>query len=422
MSKATILKQGTGTKFLLSEFARAKVVLDDRRIGRLKDFVILDSGPLPHVTHLVVHRSFGNPPLIVPMEKVERIGTDCIVVNLESIAAYEAKEPESAILLKDFVLDKKVIDLEDREVSVVFDVKLLWMPATKKVYVSDVEFGRRGLFRRLGLGWLANLLNFEDDSVSWSYIQRLPESIGSFKGDLRLKTLKEQIEDMPPVDLADILEELDAPQREALFKQLDSEDASDTLEEIDPNVQRQIISTMDGLAAARLIDQMTPPQAADILAVIPYDEKTKIMSHLDPELRAKIEAIMDRQEESILSYATERFIALPAETLVGYVENNYASLAKDKDVAMYIYVSGPEGELVGVVDIKEILLADESASLAEIMTDRIVSLEPSQTLREAYELFQRYGFRAVPILDEKKRNLGVIVYKDVMGLKHRFVA
>jgi CBS domain-containing protein len=422
MNKATILRQGTGTKFLLSELSGAAIVLRDRKIGKLDDFIILDEGPLPHVTHLVVHRAFGYPSLVIPLELIERIGTDRILVDIDAPSNYETPVPEDAILLKDYVLDKKVIDLEDREVSVVFDVKLLWIPTTRRVYVSDVEFGRRGFFRRLGLGWFANLLNVEDDSVSWSYIQPLPESIGSFKGNVKLKALKEQIEDMPPVDLADILEELEPVQREAVFKQLDSEEASDALEEIDPNVQRQIVSSMEGDAVAKLVDLMTPPQAADLLAVIPYDEKQKILGHLGEEFREKINAIMDKQEESILNYATDRYISLPAATLVGYVEDNYALLAKDKDVAMYFYVLGEENVVVGVVDIREILLADPGLTLEEIMADRIVSLEPEQTLRDAYELFRRYGFRAIPILDEGKRNLGVIVYKDVMGLKHRFVA
>ena len=74
------------------------------------------------------------------------------------------------------------------------------------------------------------------------------------------------------------------------------------------------------------------------------------------------------------------------------------------------------------MDIREVLLADESAALRDIMTESVVSLKPDDSLKNAYELFQRYGFRAVPILDEARKCLGAIVYKDVMGLKHRFVA
>ncbi len=413
-----------GRSFLLSELLKVKVVdaATGKKLGALKDCVIVEFAAIPHMTTLVVKRSFGRPDLLIGAELIEAIGPRRVTVRIDELAKHEKPLPEGSVLLKDFVLDKKVIDLEDREVSVVFDVKLLRIEATRKIYLTDVEFGRRGLYRRLRLGWLADLLGVEEDFVSWSYVQPLPQSLGSFSGDLKLKALKEQIEDMPPVDLADIIEDLDGPQRDAVFGQLDSEEASDTLEEIEPNVQRQIIATLDDRRAAHLIGQMTPPQAADILAVLAWDEKKDILALLDEGDREKITAIMDRQEESILDYATDRYIMLGSDTKIGWVEDHYDTVARDKDVTMYVYVADGEGRLAGVVDVRELLIADNEATLGEVMTDVVVALEPGQTLRDAYELFQRYGFRAVPILDKERKNLGVIVYKDVMGLKHRFVA
>ena len=398
-----------------------KVLRNGRKIGKLDDLIFAEGGPIPHVTDVLVHRGFGNPQLVIPIDRVVDLGNDGLKLDIEEIESFATPHlREGTLLVKDFILFKKVIDVEDREVSMVFDVNILQV--NRKFYVSEVDFGRRSLYRRLGLPWLADLLSLKDDFVSWSYVQPLPETIGSFKGDLKLKALKEQIEDMPPVDIADIIEELDASHREAVLSQMDSEDASDALEEIDPNVQREILSTMDVATAARLIGLMTPAQAADVVAVLPYEDKQKIISRLDADLREKISSIMDQQEEFIFNYATDRYILLPADTKVGYVEDGYAKIAKGKDVAMYVYVEGSAGDVIGVVDIREILMADEAAVLKDIMTESVVSLKPDDSLKDAYELFQRYGFRAVPILDEAKKCLGAIVYKDVMGLKHRFVA
>lgn len=398
-----------------------KVLRNGRKIGRLDDLIFAEGGPIPHVTDVLVHRGFGDPQLVVPIDRVVDLGNDRLELDIDRIESFETPHlREGTLLVKDFILFKKVIDVEDREVSMVCDVNILQV--NRKFYVSEVDFGWRSLYRRLGLPWLADLLSLKDDFESWSYVQPLPKAIGSFKEDLKLKALKEQIEDMSPVDIADTIEELDASHREAVLSQMDSEDASDALEEIDPNVQREILSTMDVATAARLIGLMTPAQAADLVAVLPYDDKQKIVCRLDADLREKIAAIMDQQEEFIFNYATDRYILLPADTKVGYVEDGYAKIAKGKDVAMYVYVEGSAGEVIGVVDIREVLLADESAALRDIMTESVVSLKPDDSLKNAYELFQRYGFRAVPILDEARKCLGAIVYKDVMGLKHRFVA
>ena len=99
----------------------------------------------------------------------------------------------------------------------------------------------------MGLRKLANWVaeHNEDAAVSWMYVQPLPERLGAFSGHVKLNVLKENMHDIPPVDLADILEELDSHQRMAVFNQLEAEHASDTLEEVEPRVQRELIRAIE---------------------------------------------------------------------------------------------------------------------------------------------------------------------------------
>ena len=92
----------------------------------------------------------------------------------------------------------------------------------------------------------------KDSTISWKYVQPLPTHISSFKGNVKLTVLKETLADIHPVDLADIIEELDHDQRLAVFSSLETDQASDTLEEIEPNVQRDIIASLD-------IGKVVPP-------------------------------------------------------------------------------------------------------------------------------------------------------------------
>jgi magnesium transporter len=85
---------------------------------------------------------------------------------------------------------------------------------------------------------------------------------------VKLKTLKEQIADIPPVDMADIIEELNQKQRALLFNEMEPVHASDTLEEIDPNVQRELVSALDKKIIVQMINEMTPAQAADVLSAL----------------------------------------------------------------------------------------------------------------------------------------------------------
>jgi magnesium transporter len=88
---------------------------------------------------------------------------------------------------------------------------------------------------------------------------------------------------------------------------------------------------------------------------------------------------------------------------------------------MYVYVVGSDKKLLGVVDVKELLRADPSERLADHMTTNVVTLTTESTIKEASKLFARYSFRAIPIVNENEVIVGVIPYRDVMDLKHRYV-
>jgi CBS domain-containing protein len=409
--------------FFLSEILGARVLLNKKKVGKLADLVMKENGPLPVVTHLLVNRPFGETALVA-WESVSQINNHVVEIHVENIDALPKEPPEGAIQIKDHILDKKALDLDGREVEVVYDVRLVRKGG--RLYVSEVDLSRYGLLRRIGLTWLANFIyrmaeSIQEQTISWTYIEPLPSSISSFKGNVQLKVLKEALGDMHPVDVADILEELDHEQRMAIFQELETEQASDTLEEIDPSVQRQVVESLDLKKAAELIDEMTPAQAADILAILPADEAREIIDLLNQENQEKIQPILDTQEEHILNLATEEFLKYPLDCMAQTVVDGYRTAAKGKDVIMYLYVVDAEDRLLGVLDIKELLLAEETALLGDIMTEQVITLEPDTTFKEAVDMFSRYGFRALPITDEQDHILGVVTYRDMMNLTHRFI-
>ncbi len=308
--------------------------------------------------------------------------------------------------------------------EVVYDVKLVLKK--RKLYASEVDLSRYGLLRRMGLTGLAQFIysladKIREQTISWSYIQRLPEDLGRFRGDVRLNVLRERLSDMHPVDLADILEEMDHDQRVEVFDALEPEQASDTLEEIEPSVQRDLVSSLDVEKVGRLVGDMTTAQAADVLSILSASDADDILALVDPEDARKIKAIMDEQEANILNYATQQFLSVSPGWRAEQAQEFYRVAAKGKDVVMYLYIVDDDKKLLGVLDIKELLQAEDRARLGSLMETNVVSLHPDSTLREAAGLFARYDFRALPITGDDGKILGVVMHRDVMGLKHRFV-
>jgi sporulation protein YlmC with PRC-barrel domain len=111
--------------YFLSDVLNAKVLSNGKKIGKLSDLVIVDKDKVAEVTHLVISRSFGYPSLMVPWEKVRSFGENEIVIDVEDVEEFACKVPEGFVLLKDYILDKKILDMEDTEVEVVYDIKMV---------------------------------------------------------------------------------------------------------------------------------------------------------------------------------------------------------------------------------------------------------------------------------------------------------
>jgi magnesium transporter len=416
--------QKSDKHYLLSSLLGAKVLVHEKKIGTLSDMMIIETAKLPEVKNLVVTRPFGDLSLLIPWDRVTDIVPGLVVIDIKEIKKFEMTPPDDAILLRDHILDKKVLDMEDSEVEVVYDVRLVGR--NDKLYVTEVDTSRYSRLRRLGLGFFAGLLypqkdRRDDGVISWTYMQPLPPHISSFKGDVKLKVLKDKFADIHPVDLADILEELDHDQRVMLFSSLENEQASETLEEIEPSIQRDIISSLHKDKVVQLLNDMTPGQAADVLSILPHAEAGAFLAAVNPDNAKKVHAILEKQEEKVAHYTTQKILQFPPDATVEYVQNDYPRHARDKDVIMYIYVVSEQDTLLGVIDLKELLQADDQALLKDIMIENVICLSTESTLKEASQSFARYDFRALPVTDENNRLIGVIPYRDVMNLTHHFL-
>lgn len=421
---ATAIRPATDESSFLTELLGAKAYLADQKIGKLKDMVAVDHGKLAEVTHFQIARPFGDAPLLVPFSKVRSFSTREIVVANGDLAAYARHLRPEEVLLRDYLLDKKVLDMEGRDVEVVYDMRLV--RANGSLYVSDVDISRYGLLRRLGLRRVADRLYQRADAaakrlVPWSYIQALSPQLGALEGNVKLTVLKEHLAEIQPADLADIVEELDSAQRVTLLEGLDTEHASDTLEEVDPAIQRDIVFSMRKERVAQLIREMTPGQAADIVSVLPAMEKKAILKLLEPIQVAKIEEILEKHETTILSLTTGKFIKCSPDMTVAQARQQFRQTAKGLDVLMYFYVVDGANRLRGVIDIRDLSMADDTERLSDLMVENLITLKPESTMRDASDAFVRYGFRALPVTDVDGAMLGVVPYRDVMNLKHRFL-
>jgi len=408
--------------FFISKLLRDKVLRqqDGRQevLGTLIDLEIRLGANYPEVVNLIVGRSFGRPPLEIPARYVASLNTQRTVIEVpEGETLKEFGGESSRILIKDMVMDKKIIDTDEYEVELVYDIHLL--RAGSRMLVVHVDVSRTGMLRRLHLGWLAYLLwgeQKETELLSWKYVQSLPSDLDRFHGNVKLNISREKIADIHPADLADILEELNTVERMAIFDTLDTETAADTLEEAEPRVQRDLVASLRRDRIAELLQTMTPAQIADLLEILPRIDAQALKKTLAAETTLKVNELLQVHDVKLSSIATDRLLALPETAAVRTALARFRSRKNRYDVIMYVYVTTEDGTLTGVVDIRELIQSKSDEVLRSIMTEQIVTLSPEDTLSDAASEFSKYGFRALPLVDNERKLLGAVSYKDLLSV------
>jgi magnesium transporter len=382
-----------------------------QRIGRLTDLVFRLADPYPEAVGIYVEHSFGRPTELIPWNKVTRIEDDAIfIVPADEAQPYPPFVDQTGwILLNEHLMGRTVFDMDGRRIEVVNDVHLLSSQGRMLLVHVDISFN--GFLRKWGLGRIAWS---KDRLISWRYIQPLSvEDVGTTDA-VTLSVTRKQIKELPGEDLADALEVLSGEEQQAVFSALDSEKAAEVLLEAEPRAQRQLIANLRRERARTILSEMSVPQLADLFSVLPHDDMVEMMDLLPKKDAARIQAIISDREATAKALLTANFVEFSKEAKAGDVLREIRSSQREHDSISYIYVVGAERMLIGVVDLRDLVLAPDEATLGSLMAAPVVAAEADDVREDVAEMFAKYHFRMLPVTDSQDHLLGVLHYKDIM--------
>lgn len=150
------------------------------------------------------------------------------------------------------------------------------------------------------------------------------------------------------------------------------------------------------------------------------EDQTAIMKLMNEENLDKIRSILNKRQDTVLNLITERYLKAQPDETVEIVQNDYPMRAKGKDEIMYIHITDEDNKLLGIMDVKELLKADNKALLKDIMNKNIITLEKECSIGEAIKAFSRYGFRSLPVTDNEDKIVGIVSQRDVAKLTLHF--
>ncbi|MFC7441314.1 magnesium transporter [Laceyella putida] len=224
------------------------------------------------------------------------------------------------------------------------------------------------------------------------------------------------VEEMHPYDLEQMFLQLNEFERRRFLYFLEAEEIATLLEECDRNTQRKIINSLGNQHAAKILQRMSRDDVVDLLGGMKKAEQTNLLTQMEQLEAAKVRALLDYPEESAGGLMTDEFVNVHPEASVQDVIHLLRHKAVESETIYYLYVTKPDGTLVGVLSLRELILAEPEQSIEEIMVERVVSVPVDMDQEEVARIMSRYHFLALPVVGHAHRLLGIVTVDDIIDV------
>ena len=185
---------------------------------------------------------------------------------------------------------------------------------------------------------------------------------------------------------------------------------------MDPKVLVSIIERMEPETAADVIEEMSPDEAADLIADLPEKTASGILREMEPEYEEQVKDLLAHEEDEAGGLMTTQFVALSPDSAILDALAHIKKNADKIDVIYYTYVVDAESRLLGVVNLRELLSNEIFTPLERIMAKRLITAKLDDPSKDLAGLFAKYGFRAIPVVDEENHIKGVIRFKALQEI------
>ena len=384
-------------------------------VGRLDDILVSSTEKqMPPITALVLSHAPEGADIIDARNLSSLWPSITLKTDITKVLPYQEKGHE--LPLKQRVLDQQIVDLEGKRLVRVNDLQI----ARKgdAFYLTGVDASGNGLLRRLGLEVVgksvAKALNkdIKTHVIPWEYVASIEHD-----DPLRLSVSQSKLVQMPPADIASILDDLDQHTSKALLQGFTNEELADTLEESSQEVQQAVLSHLHPERAADVLEEMDPDEAADLLADLDDQTSEQLLSLMEDDDEEEVRSLLAYPEDSSGGIMTTEFAHVPVEY---NVEQALSFLRSDADALedefmYYIYLLDSQNKLHGAVSLRDLVTAPLDKPLTDWIDEDPAVVNPLTPQNEAAYLVAKYDLMAIPVVDPNTNvMLGIVTVDDAL--------
>ena len=243
------------------------------------------------------------------------------------------------------------------------------------------------------------------------------EKLNHFFENRKFADLRMLLLDMEPADIAGFMEDnLYDKEMIVFFRLLPKELASDVFVEIDYDTQEVLIKAFTDKELKAVIDDMYLDDTVDIIEEMPANVVKRILKNSDPEDRKIINQLLEYPDDTAGSIMTTEFISLSSSMTVEAAFERIRKTGVNKETIYTCYVTDRKKHLIGVVSVKELLLADKQEFIEQIMDTNVITVETLEDKENVALKFSKYDFIALPVIDKEGCLVGIVTVDDAVDV------
>ena len=228
--------------------------------------------------------------------------------------------------------------------------------------------------------------------------------------------LRQTISEMNTVDIAIAMGEMENEDSLKMFRILPKDMAADVFADLEMDAQQYIIRSLSDREASNIIDNLMADDATDLLEEMPANVVKRILANASPETRADINHLLQYPEDSAGSIMTVEYVDLREDMTVADAIERIRKKGVDSETINICYVVTRQKVLVGTVALRYLLIMKPDEIIGDIMNTNVISINTMTDQEEAARAFQKYGFTAMPVVDNENRMVGIITIDDVVDI------
>ncbi|GAB4210775.1 MAG: magnesium transporter [Synechococcales cyanobacterium] len=217
-------------------------------------------------------------------------------------------------------------------------------------------------------------------------------------------------------DIAEAIEELPEAMQAIAFRLLSKNEAIEVYEYLDSSVQQILIEDFKRQDVLDIVDKMSPDDRTRLFEELPAKVVSRLLDQLSPAERQATAALLGYSPNTAGRLMTPEYVSLKETWTIAEALSSIRSMARVSETIYYLYVVDQSRRLVGTLSLRDLVMAQPSQTVAEVMTRDLVYVQTDTDQEEAARVIQRYDFLAVPVVDRENRLVGILTVDDALDI------